>query len=161
MASAIMSMILALTSFLGLHSATRLPALSQAYTNVVFHFSLMMPADFTASDATRPVSPSGGTIVLQDRVYGIQITVTPNSTAADTLTVEALEQEYPYLNITAAQPIQITSGTTGLAFDDPNYTAPGLTTEVWFMHAGYLYQVVSHAGSEALLRTMISTWKFN
>lgn len=162
MASAIMSMILALTSLVGLHSAAQVPALPQAYTNAVFHFSLMMPADFTASDTGHPVSSKGGAIVLQDRIYGIQITVTPDPTAADdTLTIKSLEQEYPYMAIHYAQPIQVAPGIIGIAFEDANSAAPGLTSEVWFSNARYLYQILSHAGSEALLRTMISTWKFN
>jgi len=135
------------------------PDLTQPYKNDHFHFSLMMPAGFTAAETD---SDGGGkTIVLQDTSdNGIQITVTPFDENIHSLTEERIHQDVPDLAITDPQPVDIGDNDTGLAFESDNPAFDGASRDVWFVFRGNLYQISTYKRLDPLLKAMFSTWKF-
>jgi hypothetical protein len=106
----------------------------------------------------------GQAIVLQNSTgAAVQIVITPDSrtSASNMLTTEDVEQLAPYLDLSHAEPMYITSGITGLSFTDSEHPAYGSSTdEVWFAYRGNLYQVIADAKFDDLLKSMMSTWSF-
>ena len=161
------------------------PPLTQQYANDAYRFSLMMPADFAASESEDP-SASSTTVVLQNSTGdGVQIVVTPfdddpNDGSGYTLTKERILQDVPDLAIADGQPVNVGTNYVGLAFksDNPAFCAPpepcaegggGASREVWFVYpecnrgvcSGNLYQITTYARLDPLLQAIFKTWQFN
>jgi hypothetical protein len=148
-------------AFITAHAAAQsLPAgLTQTYTNETFGFSLQMPADFTASDAGQVASTSGEAVVLQHGEDAVQIVITPYGEDLRDLTSDLIEQDYPYLAITDAQPVETAPGHTGLSFRSDGAFGTN-SSNVWFVYRGNLYQLMTYAQLDGLLKSMVATWRF-
>lgn len=140
------------------------PALTKEYDNSAYGFSLEMPADFAAQDI--PADPDGTpeTIVLQDQNgNGIQIAVSPfdeDAAGSYTLTADRIHQDVPDMEIIDAQPVEVGTHYTGLAFKSDNDAFGGASREVWFVFRGNLYQISTYERLDDLLRQIFATWQF-
>lgn len=142
-------------------SAYIVPKLTNEYANETYHFSLMMPDEFTASEVAGEAG-DGDTILLQDKAgNGIQIVVTPYEEASHTLTQEEISAAIPDMQITDAQPVEIGEGDTGLAFKSDNESFGGASREVWFVFRGNLYQISTYERLDDLLKQIFATWQFH
>ena len=169
MKTASVAIVVALTTF-ALWLGPAAPALSKTYANAAYGFSLKVPADFSAypPDAS-PVRDSTGALTGQAIVLknaagaAVQIVATMDtrSSPSNILTVEDIEQQAPYLDLSKAQPVQIAPGVTGVTFTNKGHPAYGTATdEVWFAYRGNLYQVMADSKDRALFESMIATWTF-
>lgn len=139
------------------------PPLTKSYSNDSYNFSLKMPESF---DATKFGGDQGGTtIVLQDKENnGIQIVVTPfdeDTGGGYLLTEERIKQDVPDLRMSEAQPLEVGSNYTGLAFKSDNAAFGGASREVWFVFRGNLYQISTYARLDDLLKQIFATWQFS
>lgn len=133
--------------------------LSETYTNYVFRFSLMMPADFTSTEI--PGDGGATTILLQNTTGdGIQIMVTPLGEDMQTLTPERITLEIPDLILRDVEQVSVGDAYTGVAFKSNNEAFDKDSREVWFPYKGNLYQISTYARLDPLLKSMFATWKF-
>jgi hypothetical protein len=142
-----------------------LPALTKAYTNSTYNFSLKMPENFDASEIPAdPDSGGGETVVLQDaQGNGVQIVVSPfdeDTSGSYTLTKERILQDVPDMQITSEQPVEVGPQYTGLAFKSDNEAFDGASREVWFVFRGNLYQISTYERLDDLLKAIFGTWQF-
>lgn len=144
-------------------STAAAPALTQPYQNSIYNFSLMMPADFAATESQDP-SASSTTIVMQNTTGdGVQILVSPfdeDTGQSYTLTKERILQDVPDLSISGEQSVVVGANYTGLAFLSDNAAFGGDSREVWFVFRGELYQISTYARLDPLLKGIFATWKF-
>lgn len=77
---------------------------------------------------------------------------------AGPLTADALQEEIPDLFIIGPENITV-DAEPALAFysQDPDI---GETFEVWFVHEGLLYQVMTYRPLDSWLRDVLASWKF-
>ena len=143
--------------------ASSTPSGTQTYTNSVYGFSLMMPADYTATETQDP-DTNADVIVLQNNAGdGIQIMVTPfdeDTGTGYTLTADRIHKDQPDLVITDAQPVVVGPNYTGLAFLSNNDAFGGQSRAVWFVYKGNLYQINTYARLDPVLQAIFATWKF-
>jgi hypothetical protein len=131
-------------------------AMTKPYSNDTYKFSLMMPADFTATEGT---SDASTTILLQNRSGdGVQILILPWDEPAGAFTAERITKSTG-LSVTDTQPIKI-KGATGLTFKSDNPAFDGATSEGWFTYGGNLYEISTYDRLDPLLKKIFATWKF-
>jgi hypothetical protein len=144
--------------------------LNKTYTNAAWGFSLQMPADFSAyppnasPDHDETGAPIGQAVVLQNTAgAAVQFEITQDNRArsGNTLTVDDVAEEEPYMDLSEAQPIQIAPGVTGVSFtfEDPS---PSRTVrdDISFVYRGNYYEVNADAKDRAVLRSMMSSLTF-
>ena len=136
------------------------PALTGAYTNKQFRFSLSLPDGFSANEL--PPDENGGVaVVLQDKTgEGIQIYIVPGASDTKTLTADAVRAALPDMQVGDPEPVTIGPEYTGVAFTSDNPSFDGASREVWFYFRGNLYQISTYARLDPLLKAMFGTWKF-
>jgi hypothetical protein len=134
------------------------PVLENHYTNDTYHFSVEMPAQFSAQEEDDATSK---TILLQDESgNGIQILVSPYDSSVKTLTADDIRASIPDLHIRDDQVLEIGDDYRGVAFKSDNEAFGGDSREVWFVFRGNLYQISTYARLDGLLKAMFATWKF-
>lgn len=135
-------------------------ALTNEYRNDTYHFSLSMPANFSAK-VIPAVEGSAETILLENAAgEGIQISMTPHASDARTLTTDDIREALPDLAIENPEPLNIGTDYRGVAFLSDNAAFDGASREVWFYFRGTLYQISTYARLDGLLKAMFATWKF-
>lgn len=145
---------IALVAWFRLHSTN---AILQIYHNSTYHFSLMMPADFKATEGAE--SDASTTILLQNRSGdGVQILILPWDEPAGSLTPERITKSTG-LSVTDTQPIKI-KGATGLTFKSDNPAFDGATSEGWFTYGGNVYEISTYDRDDAFLKSMLASWTF-
>src|ERR1700694_3493110 len=98
---------IALVAWFSLHPTN---TILQTYHNSTYRFSLMMPADFTATEGTSDASAST-TILLQNRSGdGVQILILPWDEPAGAFTAERITKSTG-LSVIDTQPIIINGAT--------------------------------------------------
>ncbi len=90
---------------------------------------------------------------------GIQIYISIFDEPDTVLTKQRILQDIPDLKIANDQPMKV-AGLDALRFDSVNQSGRN-TKEVWLVYNGFLYQISTVVGSEAVLNKMIETWRFN
>ncbi|HWO07475.1 MAG TPA: hypothetical protein VNM40_02730, partial [Candidatus Paceibacterota bacterium] len=101
------------------------------------------------------------TILLQNSAgEGIQIYITPQPGAPNSLTAADVRASIPDMEVTNEQVVEIGTGNTGVAFISDNEAFGGASREVWFYFRGHLYQISTYAHLDPLLQAMFGTWKF-
>jgi hypothetical protein len=67
--------------------------------------------------------------------------------------------EFPTLKMQGTESVTIGTGTPALAFASnvPNF---GPSQELWFVHAGYLYEITTHPDGAQWLKQIIDTIRF-
>lgn len=135
-------------------------ALTKAYANNTYHFSLFMPDGFAAHES--PVDEDGiATILLQNESGdGIQIRITPGASNARTLSADDIRAGIPDLTIEHPEPVAIGADYEGVAFLSDTAAFDGASREVWFYFRGDLYQISTYARLDGLMKAVFSTWTF-
>jgi hypothetical protein len=98
-------------------------------------------------------------VVLQHGEDVVQIVITPYGEDLHDLTSDLIEEDYPYLTIDDAQPVEIAPGYTGLSFKSDEAWGPG-SPNVFFVYHGNLYQLTTYARLDSVLKSMIARWRF-
>ena len=133
------------------------PALSKPYTNSKYHFSLMLPDDFTVRESSMDGKDM---IVFQNsKSEGIQITISPYDDIK-VLTADMIEKELPDMKVSDAEPVEIGMYNKGVAFRSNNDAFDGASREVWFVFDSKLYQISTYERFDKLLQKMFETWRF-
>ncbi len=135
-------------------------ALTKAYANDTYQFSLSMPDGFTVHES--PADEDGiTTILLQNESGdGIQIRVTPGASGARTLSADDIRAAIPDLTIEHPEPVALGTEYEGVAFLSDNDAFDGASREVWFYFRGNLYQISTYARLDGLMKAVFSTWTF-
>ena len=123
-------------------------------------FSIEYPAEFSA--ARYEEADNAETILFENKKegeekLGFQIFITPFG--EETITRERILQDLPNAGIEEPQEAILGDGTHALIFWS-NDEAVGKTREVWFTHAGYLYEVSTYARLDTWLANILKTWQF-
>jgi hypothetical protein len=141
----------------GTHGPERAaPAGEKEYRSDAYHFSLLYPENLSVHEYPE----SGGAITVTfedvDALQGFQVYIAPF--AEQHVTEERFAADEP--SGVRQDPKDITvDGAVGAAFYSWNDTV-GDTSEVWFIHGGYLYEATSIKPLDAWFREIMSTWKF-
>jgi hypothetical protein len=119
--------------------------------------SLMMPADYTATEGTE--ADASTTLLLQNRASdGVQILISPWNEPAAALTPERITKATG-LTVADPQPIKI-NGATGLTFKSDNPAFDGATSEAWFIARGNVYEISTYASDDPALKSVLASWTF-
>jgi len=124
-------------------------------------FSVEYPAELSA---TRYEEGEGAETILfenekeGEEKLGFQIFITPFE--EEKITREKILQDLPNADVEEPQEAILGDGTHALIFwsNDPTI---GRTREVWFSHAGYLYEVSTYAHLDTWLAHLMTTWRFS
>ena len=142
------------------NSQASLGAEYRVFEHPKFGFSVEYPAEFSA--ARYEEADNAETILFENKKegeekLGFQIFITPFG--EETITRERILQDLPNAGIEEPQEAILGDGTHALIFWS-NDEAVGKTREVWFTHAGYLYEVSTYARLDTWLANILKTWQF-
>jgi hypothetical protein len=128
------------------------------YENGVYGFSLGLTNGYTARTlGAAAIGGSSETVVIENgRGDGVQILI---SEFADDLTLAKIKKELPKMKMENVKEINI-QNTKAVAFTSDSAAFGGASYEVWFSHAGNLYQASTYASSSTVLNDIISSWAF-
>ena len=152
----ILSIFVAILSLLGLNHTTATPP--GAFTDPAYGFSLQLPTNFSVYPANSSELATDTVRILvfesPQQQHVVQLMIVPFS---GTLDKETAEQEPPLPTTT---PLTLPLGDPALSF-----TASGVfgtdTNNVWFVHAGYLFEMMSAGSDESLLYSIAQSIRFN
>lgn len=125
------------------------------YDNGAFGFSLYYPKGLIVAEHGKGTDL---TVLFKnkDAPEEFQVFITPYS--EPTITQERFAADLPSLAM--SNPVDITvDGAAATAFISSNQ-ATGATQEVWFLHNGYLYEVVAPKDLGTWLLHILETWEF-
>ena len=140
------------------------PCLSpQTYRNTTYNFSLNLPADYKVTEepsANPPIQNAPLDIIeFGNTVGSIQLTIEPAYDNGSTLTKDGIISNHPYITNEALEPLTITPDVTGFAMSE-RQDHTGQMSELWFEHAGYLYQFSAFDGGRDKLPLIARTISF-
>ena len=137
------------------------------FTNSMYHFSFAKPKGYHVAELEQDnhhvvvveTSPPGA--------EGFQILISPFDEADAGITADRVRSETG-MEVTEPHSVILNgldSGseagmTTALGFDSNNEVFGGQSTEIWFVHAGHLYQVSGYRDAKAAMEEVIKTWGF-
>lgn len=126
------------------------------YQNEKYGFSLFYPKSMSVSEYDE--GGDANTFVFQnaESMLGFQIFVIPYN--KEQIGEERFEADIPTGVRKDTHSITI-DGVPGVSFHVSNTTL-GETSEVWLVHGGYLYEVLTLRSTESLLEEVIKSWKF-
>jgi len=138
---------------------TKGAATGETYRDAAFGFFFQYPSGYRIATTT---FGDGGELVTveKDASIGFQIAVTPFDEPGP-LTAERIRLDLPDMVIDEPQTVQVggDTGVSGVAFFGDNADL-GKTREVWFSHAGYLYQITTYATMEKEITKVMDSWQF-
>jgi hypothetical protein len=126
------------------------------YINDALGFSLHRPKDLIVTDAT---GARASTISFEEPGGGrwFQLFIVPYT--GTTITDERLEEDLGGASVTDPTQIVLPGGIEATHFTSVEPEL-GTTTEVWFLHGGFLYEATTRAADDAWLASILSTWEF-
>ena len=126
------------------------------YSNKDFHFGLVFPQNLKAKEYQEATGAL--TVTFQDpqTTEGFQVGV--GRFDGTTIDTERFRLEEPSGVMKKPKEVMI-AGARGTMFYGHNPTV-GDTSEVWFIHGGYLYEVMTYKELDTWLAAIMSTWKF-
>jgi len=129
----------------------------KSFRSTDFGFSFRVPEAFTIGE----FDEGGGRVVLVNTGDGesaFQIFISPYDEGAQSLTVERIQEDVPNLTIREPETLQMTGGQSVLTFvgEDSIF---GVTREVWMVHKGNLFQIMSPVEIQDELATTLETWE--
>lgn len=139
---------------------------TENYQNDQYKFVFKYPTGFSAI-----ITPSDyyDVLVVQnsEKKIGLQILISPlpsgfaDTKSADSdLSAGVVESS---ADVSVSSPQAVTIGGSkgkGLAFDSSNESFGGKSYEVWFIHAGHLYQISTYKAFAGFLKGLMKTWIF-
>lgn len=124
------------------------------YTDPIYHFTFSYPQ---ALKTTSFEEAPGYTVLVQDTAnHAIQVYITPFDENI-TLTAERIKQDIPDIVMNNTKTVQV-AGISAQTFNSTNEVF-GTTREVWFVHEGNLYQIVTSPELEMTLAGILLSWK--
>lgn len=133
-----------------------LDASTNRYENAAFHFSLAFPNTLAAREYKEENGALSVTFEDASSSQEFQIYVTPY--AQEQITPERFKLDEPSGVRDDPTDIMI-DGARATMFFSTN-PAMGDTREVWFIHGGFLYEVVTEKENDAWLAGIMQTWTF-
>ena len=136
--------------------------LSETYTHAEPGFSFRYPRAFRANEI--PQAEDSTLLLVEDPTrprQGFQVFSMPYD-EAEPLTPERIRADLPNKVMEDVYPVQV-DGVEGLAFtsdDDTHNQGLGRLFEVWTVHDGVLYQLVTYPDLAELLAQVLRTWTF-
>lgn len=119
-------------------------------------FSFTYPKGFKAGSFPE----GGGEVVLlqsDSGVLGLQVYLTFFGEEV-VLTEEKLRKDLPEMEIKNTAKTKV-GGVEALSFLSKNESL-GETYEIWLIHKGFLYQIISYAGQKTLVDEILKTWQW-
>jgi hypothetical protein len=134
-------------------------ALTQTYRNATYHFSLLVPIGFKATELPMLDPGASTTVFIQnENGDGIQIRISSWDEPAGDLTQESITSDTG-LSVIDPQPVLI-PGAVGINFKSDNPAFDGDSREVWFVYKSNIYQISTYARDDGLLQSELKTWTF-
>ena len=132
----------------------RAMSLPQTYRSNTYKFSLNLPVDYKVTEVPSANPPNQNPpldiIEFGNTVGSIQLYIEPASDNGSTLTIDGIISNHPYIANEALEPFIVAPGVTGFSVSERR-DHTGQMSELWFEHAGYLYQFSAFdAGREQL-----------
>lgn len=126
------------------------------YWNTDYQFSLFYPTTYLVDEYKE--DDGSITIVFQDpKDYnGFQVYITPYYT--DKITDEQFKKDVPS-GVKIGEQKTTLDGVEAVAFKSEDIDL-GKTLEVWSIHYGYLYEILTQEGGEEIINNVVSSWKF-
>lgn len=129
------------------------------YTHPIFGFSFNKPEGFIITSTA--VWGDSEVLVVESanadkKERGFQIFITPHDEPA--ISEERVRIDLPDIVIKNIQQATL-DGADALVFTSVD-SSLGDTYEVWFVHGGRLYQIMTYADNGAALNALLDTWKF-
>jgi len=134
-------------------------AMGETYRDNTFGFLFQYPTGYRV--ATTTFGDGGELITVEkDANTGFQIAVTPFDESGP-LTVERIRLDLPDMVMEEPRAFQVggDAGAEGVAFFGENAEL-GKTREIWFSHAGFLYQVTAYARMDKEIANIMGSWRF-
>ena len=131
------------------------PAGYKEYHSAQYHFSLFYPEGLNVTEYDEG---NGGhtTTFEKDINTGFQIFVTPYRPRQ--ITAARFKMDEPSGVMQSPQQVSI-AGVSATTFFSAN-DVMGNTREVWFIHGGYLYEVITYKVLDSWLAKIMKTWVF-
>lgn len=129
----------------------------QSYSSEKFGFRFTIPNTHTVGE----FDEAGGRMILVNAEGGeavFQIFVAPFDESGGALTAERIRAEIPSLAIREPETMSMTGGQSVLTFVGEDNTF-GVTREVWMVHKGNLFQIVSTFEKQETLAASLETWE--
>lgn len=127
----------------------------KTYRSEGFGFSFQFPKDFTLGE----FDEAGGRMVLINTgTSSIQIFITDYNESGGVLTFEKISADVPGLKINEPETFSLTGGEVALVFVGEDATF-GNTREIWMVHKGHLFQIITPIESQETLATLLNTWE--
>lgn len=129
----------------------------KSYRSTTFGFSFRVPEEFTIGE----FDEGGGRVVLVNTDEGqsaFQIFISPYTESTSSLTVERIQEDVPGLAIREPETLRMTGGQSVLTFvgEDSIF---GITREVWMVHNGNLFQIMTPVETQDELAATLETWE--
>lgn len=132
------------------------PSGSKEFRSDRYMFSLLYPSDLEAKIIDEGSGAATITFENEKTAEGFQVFIVPFEGAQ--ITDERFKKDIPSGVRKSMTDIKI-DGATGASFYSKNDVL-GETAEVWFIRAGYLYEVNTFKDRAEWLSTIMATWKF-
>ena len=118
-----------------------------------YGFSLVVPEGITPSQFDEF---GGHTILIQNPDYQMQIYITLFDEDIS-LTQERIEYDIPDMKMENSEEIKIDSVNAVSFLSDDNGQK---YRQIWFVHGGYLYQILSPASADDITNELMQVWKW-
>jgi hypothetical protein len=128
--------------------------LSKTYSNETYGFSLPVPNDIKQTDLD---DDNGETTLLQSPDYEMQIKISAFDEDIS-LNLARIKKDIPDMQLENPQEIK-TDSTASVTFISGEGNQKN--REIWFVHGGYLYQILSPAVHDSITEEMMAKWKWN
>lgn len=127
------------------------------YTNKFYGFSILYPIDLTQKEFDE--GNDAMTIVFQkpDEERGFQIFIVPFS--GEQITQERIRSDLNGSPLNNAQEIILPGNIRAVHFESESATL-GETSEVWFIHNGFLYEFTTYKPLDSMLAEVMQTLTF-
>lgn len=130
---------------------------AQKYTSEGFGFSFNIPNGYTVGE----FDEGGGRVVLVNAPEGgetFQLFISSFGESPESLTPERIQEDVPGLSIREPEELSMTGGQKVLTFIGEDATF-GVTREVWMVHKGNLFQIVTPISTQDALATLLESWE--
>jgi hypothetical protein len=130
---------------------------TSVYRNDMYDFVLAFPSDLSVHEYDEGEGTRTIAFEKEGEPVGFQMFITPDP--ADPITLPAIQNDFPGLEMQGTESLTIGTGTPALAFAS-SVQGFGSTSELWFAHDGYLFEITTYPNLGAWLAQIIDTTRF-
>jgi hypothetical protein len=132
------------------------------YAHIDGDFTFEYPSDFTFTDLyetddTTKAEKENIIFHGKDSKDNFQIVI--SGFDEEPVTLARVKREVPSLGLSDAQEISI-EGARGVIFSSTDADTKMATREIWFSHAGILYQISTYPEFDSRMADILTTWKW-